>query len=246
MEERISATIPIARSLSYIRNVRVMPIEVLDTIIWINAFLSLFAIVFLFITFRRNTTSIKWFAFGLIITWIPIPISYSLLNAGINPNYANSAFYTVAPLFYMPFFYYEIKRPALKPWFFAIAIGQVAFGFINVLFIQKETINSYSSISFNLIVIVSSLAYYYSLLQGDFRQNVVRIPVFWLITGLFIQCSGQLMMISFTSYLMNVRHDNLMLLWVFHHGLSLATEAVNMYGAFLHFRQLQSPGHSVG
>ncbi len=223
-----------------------MPIEVLDTIIWINAFLSLFAIVFLFITFRRNTTSIKWFAFGLIITWIPIPISYSLLNAGINPNYANSAFYTVAPLFYMPFFYYEIKRHTLKPWFFVIASGQVVFGAVNVLFIQKETINSYSSISFNLIVIVCSLAYYYSLLQGDFRENIVRMPVFWLITAFFVQCSGQTMMISFTSYLINVHNDNLILLWVFHHGLSLVTQTVNLYGAFLHFKQLQSARHFAG
>ncbi len=220
--------------------------EILDNFIGINFVLPLFAIVLLLITFRRNSTPMKWFTSALIFTWIPIPISLFLLSLRINPNYANSGFYVLALLLYMPFYYHVINRPALKSWFIGLTTAQVVFGTINVLFIQKETINSYSSISFNLIVIVCSLLYYYSLLRGDFRENIVQMPAFWLVTAFFIQCSGQVIIISFTFYLINVHQDNLVLLWVFHHGLSITTEVINLYGAALHFRQVKSRQSSPG
>lgn len=223
-----------------------MPKEILDNFFIINFVFPLFAIALMLSTFPRNRIPMKWLAGALVITWIPIPISFFLLSLRINPNYANSGFYTLALLLYMPFYYHLIKRPGFKPWLIGLTAAQVVFGTINVLFIQKETINSYSSISFNLIVIVCSLLYYYSLLRGDFRENIVQMPAFWLVTAFFIQCSGQVIIISFTFYLINVHQDNLVLLWVFHHGLSITTEVINLYGAALHFRQVKSRQSSPG
>ena len=90
------------------------------------------------------------------------------------------------------------------------------------------------------MVITASLLYYYSLLNGDFTENIVKMPVFWFVTAFFILCSGQIMMVSFTFYLINVHQDNLVVLWTFHNGLSLITGSITLYGAILHYRQLKA------
>jgi hypothetical protein len=62
------------------------------------------------------------------------------------------------------------------------------------------------------------------------------MPVFWFVTSEFIVNTGQMLFKSFAHFLIDLFNDNLIVLWVFHHGLGIAGHIVIIYGTWLIFR----------
>jgi hypothetical protein len=219
-----------------------MSIVVLDWIIRVIYLTLLIPIVILAIRYKYLTPGLKWFFFTLSTHLITALTSEVLYLNNINPNYAASVYYIVAVILYIGFFSSVIDVPRLRNLFFTLAPVHIVFATGNLLFVQKETLNTYSAISLSIIIISLSLFFFYRLLKHLPTDNLLTMPVFWFVTAEFVVNTGQMLMKSFAHFLIDIFNDNLIILWVFHHGLGIAGNLIFIYGACLVFKKLPLAG----
>jgi hypothetical protein len=208
-------------------------IIVLDWIINAGYITILIALSLMAFRLRSHPMAYKWFTVGLAYQLCTSVSSEVLYRNNINPNYGGSTFYTFAVIFYGGFFYHLFRDPKLKTPIILVCASQIVLGIVNLLWIQKETINTYTAISHSIIIITFCLLFFYRLLKQLPTENLLNMPVFWFITAEFIIGTGQMLMKSFAHFLINIFHDNLIVLWVFHHGLGIAGNLLIIYGAWL-------------
>jgi hypothetical protein len=213
-----------------------MSIVVLDWIIKIIYIGYAIPIAMLAMRFRFLTPAQKWFLALLLmhlVTGITSEFIYRKLN--INPNYAASVYYIVVVFLYVEFFRKVMDFGRLEKALYAVAITHSVFSLCNLLFVQKETLNTYSAISLSIIIISLCLYFFYRLLKNLPTDNLLSVPLFWFITAEFMTNAGQMLFKSFAHFLINIFNDNLIVLWVFHHGLGIAGQLVVIYGVWLVF-----------
>jgi hypothetical protein len=210
-------------------------IVVLDWIINGIYITLIIPIALLLLRYRSLSPPMKWFMFALVWHIIASMGSEALYKNNINPNYGGSSYYIFAIIFYLVFFQtlFGDARTARMLW--VIGSAHIVFAACNVLFIQKETINTYSAISHSAIVISLCLLFFYRLLKNLPTDNLLNLPVFWFVTSEFLVNTGQMLMKSFAHFLINIFNDNLIVLWVFHHGLGIAGNLLVIYGSWLFF-----------
>jgi divalent metal cation (Fe/Co/Zn/Cd) transporter len=121
-----------------------------------------------------------------------------------------------------------------------IAVIQVSFAAVNYFLIQKESINSYSSVMESFIIVVLSIAYYYTLLKQLPARQLQELPLFWIVSALFFSSAGKLVIYAVTHYLIHIVQSNLIFIWTFHNFLSIICNLVIAYGAWLNLRQFKS------
>ena len=84
---------------------------------------------------------------------------FVLIEFKINTNYARSVYDIVSlPIFLLGYYRVTEKKKRI---FILIATGYMLLATINVLFIQKQQINSYSSVVKLIILIICCLYYFY-------------------------------------------------------------------------------------
>lgn len=212
-------------------------IVVLDWIIHTLHFTVFLPIVLLAARFRNLGGAEKWYLFVLITHLTAGLTSVFLYQHNINPNYGGSTFSIVAVIFYIGFFTHATELGRRKKYIYLIAAAHFVFGLINLAFIQKETINTYSAISLSIIVISLCLLFFYQLLKKLPTDNLLTLPLFWFITAEFMTNTGQMLMKSFAHFLINIFNDNLIILWVLHHGLGILGNLFIIFGAWIVFRR---------
>lgn len=210
-------------------------IVVLDWIIHILHFTVFLPIVLIATRFRDHTAAERWYMFTLSLHLTAGLSSVLLYENNINPNYGGSTFSIVAVIFYAFFFQHAIEVGSKRKILYLVAGAHFLFSICNLIWIQKETINTYSSISLSVLIISLSLIFFYRLLKKLPTDNLLSLPLFWFITAEFITNTGQMLMKSFAHFLINIFNDNLIMLWIFHHGLGIAGNLFITYGAWLVF-----------
>ena len=95
------------------------------------------------------------------------------------------------------------------------------FALINLFFFQKTTPNSYSYIFHSAILIIYCLFYFYVLMRDLPSLYVHHLPMFWFNSAFLIFYAGTFFLFSFTSYLINVLKNNMLIYWSFHNILSI-------------------------
>jgi hypothetical protein len=213
-----------------------LSIIVLDWIIRVLYATQVIPLVLFALSYAKLSKAEKWFMAGLAVSLVTGFASELLYRQNINPNYAASVYYLAAPVLYLGFFVNAIELGRIKNIFYYLIVVHIIFSACNVLFIQKETINTYSGISFSIIVISLSLCFFYRLLKNLPTDNLLTLPVFWFVTSEFIVNTGQMLFKSFAHFLIDLFNDNLIVLWVLHHGLGVAGHLVIIYGTWLIFR----------
>lgn len=154
---------------------------------------------------------------GVLSNFLSLVVLYSI---GISPNYSASV-YNILLLPLYSWIYFEATKKNYGNLLLGINIGYVGFGIINLLFIQKSMINSYTNIVLTIIIIVYALFYFQYLIRNMPAYHIQRYPMFWINSSLIIFYAGNLILFVFTPYLVEVLNDNLVAHWSFHNILSI-------------------------
>lgn len=106
-------------------------------------------------------------------------------------NRSNHAIYNISSpvsiLFYVYLFSIHLKQ--YRKFTFSCAVFFLVFTIINLVLIQKiGKYNSYSQIVGSFIIIIFSCLYLYTLMNMEAHQNILKIPMFWITTGLLFSC----------------------------------------------------------
>jgi hypothetical protein len=118
----------------------------------------------------------------------------------------------------------------------SIAVAFTMLALINLFFVQKLERNSYTYLLHSAILIVYSLLYFYRLMKDLPSLYLHRIPMFWFNAGVLIFHSGTFFLVAFTSYLVNVMKDNLLIYWSFHNVFSIIEHFIFLIGLYYDLR----------
>jgi len=150
-----------------------------------------------------------------------------------NPNYSASL-YGILEVPLLSWLYFSaVGQKNYGRVFASIAVAFVLFATYNLVFIQKESINSYSLIVGSIITILYSLFYFYWLLRELPTLHLHKFPMFWINSGWIIFSSGNLFLFAFTSYLVNVLNNNLLYYWSMFNFLAIIKSSMIVYGIWL-------------
>ena len=213
-----------------------LSIIVLDWIIRLSYVTVLVPAGLLAARYRNLKSAHRWFLGVLICRLLSLGVSDLLYRNNVNPNYAGSVYYIVVVIFFAGFFFNVADLWKQRKVLLVIMALHMLFSLCNLLFIQKETLNTYSSISLSVIVITLCLIFFYRLLKNLPTENLLTLPSFWIVTAEFIVTTGQMLMESFAHFLINIFNDNLIVLWVFHHGLGIGGNLILIYATWLIFK----------
>ncbi len=117
--------------------------------------------------------------------------------------------------------YYHATNKANRRMAVGCIVVFTIFGLINVMFIQRGDINSYSLILMSIIILINALYYFYWLILKLPTTQLQRLPMFWVNSAWMIFYSGSLFLFVFTDYLVQVLGSNLLVLWNLHNILKI-------------------------
>jgi hypothetical protein len=110
----------------------------------------------------------------------------------------------------------------------------VLFGLLNLFFIQGPfNFNSYTSSLASILFILTSLTYFYILVQELPTEEITKLPMFWINTAMLIYYSGTFFLYLSADYLINVLKNNLIAIWLIHNFLGLIFYSIIGYGLLL-------------
>lgn len=158
----------------------------------------------------------------------------------INVNYSATGFFIcIVPLICA--IYYQAMNKRGRKTFFIVSIVYVIFAFINVLFIQKSFINSYTLVIQSIIVITLCIYYFYWLLQELPAAQLHRLPMFWLNSAYMIFYSANLFLFVFTSYLVHVLNNQLLVYWTLHNVIGIIQASMMIVALWMDLQNIKSP-----
>jgi hypothetical protein len=195
-------------------------------IFWLSLAAILYPISVLVIDFRRQPLYYKWLTALLLFSFLSDLVNQiQFYTIHLSMNYIINIYTVINPVLLCCFFYSVLNWQRLKPVLVVISVSHVAFSLFNLFFIQKETINSYSSIVETLIIMTLSILYYYKVLREMVLEKIYRSGLFWIVSAMFTFNSAKLVLFAFTHYLI-VLQDNLILLMDIHNSMSIATSLI--------------------
>ena len=195
------------------------------------------------IRLKTRQTYVKLLGLTLFSSVLGNELAKVLHYYKISVNYSHTAFYIcIIPL--IGLVYYHAMNKQKKKMFVVISALYVAFAFVNVLLIQRASINSYTLIVQSIIVITLCLYYFYWLLQELPTAELHRMPMFWVNSAYIIFYSGNLFLFVFTSYLVNVLNNQLLVYWSLHNILGIIEASMMSFALWMDLRNIKSRSSS--
>src|SRR5690606_36556217 len=191
--------------------------DILDAIFYVGLIILVIVISLLGSIFKRQPLVFKWLLAPLVFSLscdLIARITVKILHG--NPNIGGNLYTLGVVLFCSPFFYYAIGWKRLRKYFIVINIGYLIFVICNFMWWQKNAINSYSDSLAVILIISFCLVYYYKLLRELPTEDLFHLPLFWIISAMFVGFSGKLVLYSIIEYLMGHMGDNLLILFIIH------------------------------
>ncbi len=103
---------------------------------------------------------------------------------------------------------------------------------------SKVELNSYSLTYTSLLFIVVCVRYFYLLMRDLPTDQIQRLPMFWISTGILTYFAGTLFLFAMRNYLITALHDNLNMYWTFHNFLNIVK---NLLFAVALWQDLRKP-----
>lgn len=192
------------------------------------------------IKFKARQTYIQLLGLTLFSSVLGNEASIILHHFKINANYSATTFYVcIIPL--ISLVYYHAMGKTIKKTLTIISVLYVVFALTNVLYIQRSSINSYTLILQSIIVITLCLYYFYWLLQELPTAQLHRMPMFWVNSAFILFYSGNLFLFVFTSYLVNVLNNQLLIYWTMHNILGIIEASMMSFAIWMDLRNIKSP-----
>jgi hypothetical protein len=177
--------------------------------------------------------------FGLVASVAGNFSSVLLKSLKLNVNYGPSVYYIISFPIISAIYYYAVNRKH-KDIFILASTLCILFGVVNVLFIQQRDINSYTLIVQSIIVICYALYYFYWLIRELPTAQLHRLPMFWINSAYIIYFSGNLFLFVFTSYLVNVLNNDLLVYWTLHNVLGIIETLMIIVALWMDLRNIKS------
>ncbi|SHF18784.1 hypothetical protein SAMN04488522_102372 [Pedobacter caeni] len=131
----------------------------------------------------------------------------------------------------MLFYQYIFKDYIAKSRFWILIAVFLIFCLLNATYIQKWTIfNTYPRTLESIIVIGSSLYYYYKITKQSLYIQIEKSPVFWINTAFFIYFSGSFLLFTVSNYILPYSFEFNMMVWQFHAFLSIIKDILIFIG----------------
>jgi hypothetical protein len=197
-------------------------------------------LVFL-IRYKAKQDYIKLLGLLLFASIIAAAGQFFLFAIKITPNYASTIYHILELPLLATIYYRATKRTIPKTSVIVISGVYVVLGFWNLLFIQKQNINSYTLVVESIIIIFYSLYYFYWLIEKLPTTQLHRLPMFWLNSAWIFFFSGNLFFFVFISYLVNVEKNDLLVYWTLHNILKSLEIAMIIGALWIDLRNIKSP-----
>lgn len=216
-----------------------MTLELFIGIVIVQIVLVLFASALSVIRFKQRKSYILLIGLCMFVSALGNLSGFCLLALKINPNYGQSLFHIVElPLICLVYFHAWGKQGAR--WLIAVNVCYMIFGFANILFIQQASINSYTAIIKEIIILICAIHYFYWLMQKLPSTKLHLLPMFWVNSAWIMLYSGTLFLYVFTAYLVNTLNDNLLVYWSLHNGLTVLEAIIIIYALWMDLRNIKS------
>lgn len=215
------------------------PLDLINYVFYISLVLILIPIFLVAVPFKSQPLHFKWLAVGLIFSLSCDLATDVLLWLRLPSNIGGTTYTIFRPLIYTFFFYSYIQWKSLKNPMIVFNILFLIFAFINILLIQKTQINNYTFVSGNLYILVLIVIYFYKLLKDLPDEKIYNTGLFWVVCGLYFNTSGRLVLYSFTYYLIDVYHDNMITFALINLGINISGTLLITYGTWLQFKTIR-------
>lgn len=206
--------------------------------LWLSIISLVAPTLLLYVRFNRQPLSLKWLALHFTLSLTCDLAGIVLIYFRKSPNIAGSIYHLFSIFLMSMFFYYSIQWRSLKKLLIGINVIYFLFGLINLLYVQKDSVNSYSQTFQSILILALSIVFFYKLLKELPAQQLQRMPHFWIISGFFFSYSGKLVIYSATYYLITFIQDNLVIVWTIHNLLTTFANLLITYGVWLNHREL--------
>lgn len=189
----------------------------------------------------RQRSEIFWLAVWFLHSLVSEIASYILLYGfRINPNYSVNQYQLISTAFISCFFYAVIKAPGMKRIF---VIVPAVIMLITVLTLMRDGIAALVSyvVTLQALMIISfSILFFYRLLADLPTIQVLKYPMFWIVSALFFSYSGKLVVYGVVNYLQHILYDSLIIVWIMHNTLTIISNITVFYGGYLLLMHLRS------
>lgn len=218
---------------------------ILDSVFYLGLIVLAYPLLWLLISgFNRQPLVYKWLAialaFGFAIDVVARLLWYVRNFVHINPNSIGHLYQLFGTAFISVFFYHAIQWPTLKRTFIFINILYFIFSLVNLLFLQKSSLHSYSQTLQSIIILFLCIIFYFKLLKELPTQQIQKLPLFWIVSGFFFSYAGKLVIYAITHYMIAIG-DDFILISIFHVSLTLIAYLIMAVGVWLNDKQT-SPG----
>jgi hypothetical protein len=195
---------------------------------------ALIPLVLTILNFKRQPPEIKWLAYILLLSFVCDLLSISLYKLFHFPvNFFGSIFTVLHIPVLSCFFYTVLKGRNLKIILIVVNVIYLFLSTSNFFFVQKLSLNTYTTIIEKLFVMTLSIMYFYRLLHDLPAARIYEIGLFWIISAMFITESAKLVLFSFVTYLITAYKDDLIVLWVIHNSMSVLYHLTIAWGVHL-------------
>lgn len=210
-----------------------------------KAFLTVFIILMLTITvygvfnYKQIRGPFRLILYQLIIT--SFGEIYGLYSLQVLKTVAFPMFHFLNPVEYLLYalFFYELTRKEnTKRFILATITALLLFSIGNTIWLQllaEDNSNAY--LAGAALMVVYSLLYYYELYQReDFSVPIVKLPDFWIVTGIFFLYAGSFFVMGFTRIILAIEPETAPNLYVINLFLNILLYALIFYGFRCHTR----------
>lgn len=182
-----------------------------------------------FYNFKKKEASTRLIGLLFLFSFLCNSTAYiSVIFLDSNPNFATSIYNVVLIIIITALYDHNTEKKYSKQ-FFAAGLAVIAFGIINILFLQKDDV-SFNSLISSLLILGYCLFYFYRLIIELPAANVLRLPMFWFTSGFLFFHAGTLFLFAFRDYLVNVLQNDLVTYWSFHNIVSILQHIIVLLG----------------
>ena len=200
--------------------------------------LSLIVLVTSLLYFNKRPTETKIIALLFLFSCLPYAAIFGFGLKGMSVNLPQNI-YLLGQMLALSLLFSVALEKKHRRLLLVVGLIFTVFWFVNILFFQKEYLNTYTKAVGSIIIIFYCLLYYHRLLTDLPVQDLHRVPMFWYVTSHLIFCSATLFLFLFMSYLTKVLHDDLLIYWSFHNILNIILNLMVLVGLWLDLRNIR-------
>jgi len=210
----------------------------------IQTVLAALVTVLSFIYFDKRQLEVKLLGLTFLLSFINDQMVdvFDLRGKEVN---IPSAVYGIVAFIPLSLLYNKALNGRYRTGITILAILYLTFAILNSCFIQKEEINTYNYSFSAIVFLFYSILYFYRLMVDLPVQHLHRVPMFWFNAGMLIFNAGTLFLYLFTTYLVEVLHNDLLIYWTFHNIMNVIQLLVVMIGLWQDLRNIKSPSSSL-